>query len=292
MNSTRFSFDAIGTTWVIDVDARLTPPEKEKIQTQVMRIIEQFDITYSRFREDSLINHISQEAGVYSFPPNADSLFDFYKTMYDLTNGVFTPLVGNTLSDAGYDLAYTLSQKKKLVRPPTWESVMEYHSGKLNVTHPSILDFGAAGKGYLIDLVGDLLKKLKYSIGIIDAGHDIVSFGTEKPIRVGLEHPTDTTQVIGVAEIHNRSICASAGNRRKWGSFHHIINPLTLTSPHEILATWAVAENGLIADGISTALFLVDPQLLLQKYEFEYVIVYKDLSAKKSKSFPGELFMK
>lgn len=292
MNSTRFSFDAIGTTWVIDVEARLTPPEKEKIQTQVMRIIEQFDIIYSRFREDSLINHISQKAGVYSFPPNADSLFNFYKTMYDLTNGVFTPLVGNTLSDAGYDLAYTLSQKKKLVSPPTWESIMEYHSGKLNVIHPGILDFGAAGKGYLIDLVGDLLKKLKYSIGIIDAGHDIVSFGTEKPIRVGLEHPTDTTQVIGVAEIYNRSICASAGNRRKWGSFHHIINPLTLTSPSEIIATWAVAENGLIADGISTALFLVDPQLLLQKYEFEYVIVYKDLSAKKSKSFPGELFMK
>ena len=288
----RISFEAIGTSWVVDVAKTLIPPEEEKVKNQILHSIDQLDIVYSRFRIDSTVNAISQRAGTYTFPSESIPLFAFYRTLYEATGGMMTPLVGDVLSNAGYDLHYTLVQKKQLTKPPSWDEVMQFTPPQLHTKKPVTLDFGAAGKGYIIDQVVTLLQKMKLHTGTVDAGHDIVHFGSSKSIRVGLEHPYDTTQVVGVATIQNQSICASAGNRRKWQSFHHIINPFTLTSPANIIATWAVAANGLVADGMSTALFLVDPAILLQQFAFEYVILYKDMSVKISPHFPGEVFVK
>jgi len=46
----------------------------------------------------------------------------------------------------------------------------------------------------------------------------------------------------------------------------------------------------LIADGLATALFFVDPKKLQTLRTFEYCIVRDDFSFDVSKHFPGELF--
>ena len=110
-------------------------------------------------------------------------------------------------------------------------------------------------------------------------------------IRIGLEDPEDTKKVIGVGILGNGSICGSAGNRRKWGDFTHIINPRTLTSPTEIIAVWVMADTALLADAIATCLFFVPARVLVDAYKFEYVIVYSDRSFEKSANFQGEIFV-
>ena len=111
-------------------------------------------------------------------------------------------------------------------------------------------------------------------------------------LRVGLEHPEDTTSVIGVANISNQSLCGSAGNRRKWADFHHIINPETLSSPKELLAVWVIAKNTLLADILTTGLFFVSPDSLLKHFKFEYLILRPDYSVEKSEGFNVELYTK
>jgi thiamine biosynthesis lipoprotein len=156
---------------------------------------------------------------------------------------------------------------------------------------PALLDVGAAGKGYLIDLVTETIRKHKLDYFCVDAGGDMFYYNTgNEKLRVGLEHPDNPSQVIGVAEIYNQSICASAGNRRKWGEFHHIIDPQSLTSPRAIKATWVIADTGLLADGIATCLFFVPAKKLLNTYQFSYAIVNEDNSLEISKDFPAEIF--
>jgi len=106
---------------------------------------------------------------------------------------------------------------------------MEYDYPKITIKKPEALDFGAGGKGYLVDIVSDLIKEYGGREFCIDAGGDI-RYESSKPLRVGLENPNDMNQAIGVATIANTSLCASSGSRRKWGNFHHIINPHTLKS--------------------------------------------------------------
>jgi FAD:protein FMN transferase len=290
MNPYHLEFEAIGTAWSIDVfDASAVL--HEQLTERIHDRIKVFDRTYSRFREDSIIAHIAQSPGVYTLHDDFQELYTIYNDLYRLSDGLFTPMIGNVLTDAGYDAGYSL-QAKKLSEPLKFHEVMHYDYPTLTVKEASLLDFGAAGKGYLVDLVGLEIEKLGCHTYCIDASGDILyKTQHEKALRIGLEDPRDTSRVIGVAEIKNQSICGSAGNRRKWGDFHHIINPKTLTSPSEILAVWVISRKGLLADALATCLFFIPPEKLLSYYEFEYVILNADSSVTKSKTFSGELFV-
>jgi thiamine biosynthesis lipoprotein len=189
----------------------------------------------------------------------------------------------------GYDSKYSL--KAGRIKPlEMWEEIILYEDEVLKLRKPAILDFGAGGKGFLADLIGELLESEGFKEFTVDASGDILHKSKENKLRVGLEHPENFEQVIGVAEIKNQSICASAGNRRKWGKYHHIFNPETLKSVEEVLAVWVVARTGLLADTLATALFLMTPDEMKPFYDFEYLIVYPDYSFNKSEDFPGEIF--
>lgn len=326
-NSITFSFEAIGTSWIIDVYKTLSPQDEGVLLTQIKNRIKEFDLAYSRFKPDSLVSRMSKHPGNYKLPSDAHPMFELYEDMYKMTRGAFTPLIGNTLHDTGYDAVYSFRPKPQdqITPPPTWQEAIEFNhkSNEILIKKESIiLDFGGIGKGYLIDIIGELLKKSGINSFLIDAGGDIlhinntsaaykgdgnkykndanssaaayhthVTSSTNHTIRVGLEHPADKTKVIGVVEIKNQAICASAGNRRAWANYHHIINPHTLSSPTEILATWVIAKTTIIADTLATCLFFEPAETFLNAgYEFEYLIIYPDFSIKKSDGFKAELF--
>jgi thiamine biosynthesis lipoprotein len=287
---TQFNFDGIGTKWQIDIYQKLSQIEEEKILTHIKDRIEVFDKNYSRFRGDSLVMQMSKETGMFTLPADAEPMFALYYDLYKITNGFFTPLVGDILSDAGYDAEYSLHQKKELEKAPIWEDVMDYKFPNIEIKKPVILDFGAGGKGYLLDLVAKEIEKNGIFEYCIDAGGDILHKG-KTPIRVGLENPENTQEAFGVYELQNAAIAGSAGNRRAWGNFTHIMNPKTLVSPTEIIAVWVVAKTGLLADALTTCLFFVPATTLTDKYDFEYVLVKKDHSIEKSPNFKGEMFV-
>lgn len=280
-------FDAIGTSWQIDIFESLQSMELEKIQQLVAARIDQFDAAYSRFRPDSLVTRMSQQAGKYRLPPDSRALFDLYRKLYDVTDGAVTPLIGDLLIAAGYDAGYSL-QPKQLCTPLAWDDAMSYSNGVLTVKQPTMLDFGAAGKGYLVDLVAELLTAHGITQFCIDAGGDI-RVSSREQLRIGLEHPDDTERVVGVATLTGQAIAGSAGNRRAWGEYHHIMNPYTLTSPTDLKAAWVAADSTLLADGLTTALFFVAPERLKQ-FDFEYLLINNNNQYKHSPDFPAELF--
>jgi thiamine biosynthesis lipoprotein len=283
-----FIFEAIGTHWKIEYYFQGQALEIEKI---IKERIEQFDKNYSRFRSDSLVTQWSQKAGEYELPNDAKRLFEFYKKLYDATDGLVTPLIGKTMEQAGYDAEYSL-KPKKLIPPPKWEDTLEFPrtglgNSKLIVKQAVLLDFGAAGKGYVVDIIAHLL----YTNGIdqfcINAGGDI--FARNLTQTIGLEDPDDTERILGTVEIKDGALCASAGNRRKWQDYHHIINPKTLKPVEDIKATWVTAENTMLADGIATALFFVTPAKLLRTFQFEYAMIEGE-DLKYSNNFKAKFF--
>lgn len=253
--------------------------------------IEQFDRDYSRFRADSLVSAMARTAGRYQLPPDAQPLFDLYRELYDLTAGAVTPLVGGLLAAAGYDAAYSL-RPGTLTPPPAWPGTLRYEFPHLTLARPVSLDLGAAGKGYLVDLVAGVLRTHGITAYCVDAGGDMAHQGALEadPLAVGLEHPADAGQVIGVAQLRNQSLCGSAGNRRAWAGLNHIIDPHTRTSPTHLRAVWAVADTTLLADALTTALYFVPPPILAAHYVFEYALVYEDFSLEHSADFPAAFF--
>ncbi len=259
-------FDAIGTAWQINSAQELSRDIRQEISDRV----EAFDQTYSRFRADSLVRQWASRTGEYQLPADGPVLLSFYKKLYDATDGLVTPMIGKTMEQAGYDAEYSL-KPKELTAPPRWEDAVELVDAKLIVKQPVLLDFGAAGKGYLVDIISHLLYKNGLDQFCVNAGGDMCM--RNLPQTVGLEDPDDTSRVLGTLDITNGALCSSSGNRRQWDKFHHIINPVTLESPRHVKAVWVSAENAMLADGATTALFFVAPEVLLKTFAFEYAMI-------------------
>jgi thiamine biosynthesis lipoprotein len=75
-----------------------------------------------------------------------------------------------------------------------------------------------------------------------------------------------------------------------WDVYHHIIDPHSLKSPRHIRAVWVVADTGLLADGLATALFFCPAATLAKSYNFAYAMVYDDYSLEHSDNFPATFF--
>ncbi|CAN5397754.1 FAD:protein FMN transferase [soil metagenome] len=285
-------FQAIGTEWDIQVQAALTDNTWAQLVDRIQKRAEAFDALYSRFRPDSLVSRMAREPGSYTMPPDCYKLLSFYHQLYKVTSGKVTPLIGQTMVDAGYDAAYSL-QKKALHQPPKWdETLLSYTESTIANKQSVLLDFGAAGKGYLVDIVSELIEAAGIHAYIINAGGDI-RYHSPQPwqtLEIGLENPLDTSEAIGIVTVANGSLCASAGSKRKWAGINHIIDPVTLESPEDIIATWVLATDTMTADGLATALSFTAPDVLLKTFSFSYALLRKDMSLQYSKDFPVKIF--
>jgi len=286
MPSPNKQFDAIGAPWQIDT----AQPLEVEVEAAIAERIEQFDRTYSRFREDSLVTTISRTPGTYTFPADAPPLFELYRRLYDATDGAMSPLIGRALEELGYDRAYSLTPHGSRTRVPEWHEAISWNGSELTTLAPALLDVGTAGKGYLVDLVAEVLVDYGIDAATVDASGDILHRGSDE-LRVALEHPLDTSKAIGVVSVRNQAICASAPNRRAWAGLHHILDARTGLPTDRIIATWAIASTALEADGLATALFFAEPTALTADFDFQWVRMFSTGRVEYSPDINGEVFL-
>lgn len=278
-----WTFDAIGTSWQIDTRAPLTPD----VRAAVGECVETFDHRWSRFRDDSLVADMARVAGTWDVGDDA-ILLDLYDQLHEVTGGAVNPLIGRTLSDLGYDAAYSLTSANDPAAVPAW-STLRRHGSTVSTTGPVGLDVGAAGKGRLVDRVASVVAEAGATV---DAGGDM-HHGGATSIRVALEDPADATRALGVVDLApGHALCGSAVNRRAWGGgLHHVLDGRTGRPTTEVIATWVlVPQSCMLADGLATAHFFADPRDLLDRWNHHYVRVRADGRVDWSPDLPGEMF--
>lgn len=282
----RYDFTAIGTQWSIHSGQPIDARQRDRVS----QLIEDFDRTYSRFRDDSLVCRAAHGPGSWVFPDDVVSLVDLYRTLFDVTDGAMTPLVGGALETLGYGRGLGSGGDLPLVTAG-WDEAMAWEGCALTTTAPVLLDFGAGGKGLLVDHVFETLADDDLTV---DASGDLRHRGPA--LRVGLEHPLDPDQAIGLVEVTEGALCASATNRRVWGDgLHHVLDARTGEPVRTVAATWVLAADAMTADALATALFLVDADVLrdaglLDTGSVDYVVMYADGHARWSSTLPGEVF--
>ena len=285
MPSAETRFEAIGTTWCL-----LTPePLPDVTLDRVRAVVEAYDRTWSRFREDSLVALVARDGGTVELPHHAVELLDLYDVLEARTAGAMTPLVGAGLEALGYDAGYRLRPRGAPVPAPD-ARVLRRSGTTLTVARPVLLDVGAAGKGQLVDLVAAELTACGAGEHVVDAGGDMVHRGPEA-LRVGLQVPGDPERVLGVVELRDAALCASGVDRRVWGDgLHHVLDARTGEPTREVVATWVVAARAMVADALATAHFLAGADVLQGVAEHTYVRLHADGRARYALGLPGAVF--
>ncbi|WP_449385631.1 FAD:protein FMN transferase [Cellulomonas soli] len=266
----RCAFDAIGTSWLVVTDRPLTT----RTRADLLDLVQEVEATCSRFRRDSLLAACrdAPHGGRFRFPAHTTALFDLLDALHTATDGAVDPLVGHDLERLGYDRDYTL-----IPAPPgprhasTWGTAVRHEGADLLTDGPVVIDLGAAGKGHVVDLVCSALREAGVERAVVDAGGDLRVLG-DTPVRIGLEDPRDPSRVLGVLDVHERALCASASNRRTWGpGLHHLLDARTGRPVQDVLATWVLADSAALADGLATALFVADAAPLVEHFTFSWV---------------------
>ena len=151
-----------------------------------------------------------------------------------------------------------------------------------------MIDMGAIGKGRLVDLVFERYARRRRNV-VVDASGDLRSRG--ETMRIGLEHPFDPGRAIGVVDVTDAALCASAINRRAWGDgLHHVLDARTGEPVRTIAATWAIAHSAMRADAIATALFFDGGPELAFEWDVQWVRMTTDGTVQWSPGSKAELF--
>ena len=277
-------FEAIGTHWEIETGDPLLDAER----VEVSAVIARFDREWSRFRVDSEVMRLGREGGTL-VSADAGPMLEAYGQLSRATGGAVNPLVADSLSALGYDAGYSLVAGDPVRAPGHWQRHVTWTRGAATASVPALLDVGALGKGRLVDLVMGTLSTVPGDV-VVDAGGDIRVRGAG--VRIGLEHPYDARKAIGVVEVKDQALCASAVNRRAWGSgLHHVLDARTGLPVRTWAATWALAAEAMTADAVATALFFDGGPELAAGWGVEWVRMSTDGTVQRSPGCPAELFL-
>lgn len=286
-------YEAMGTNWAVTLWDNIPNNRYEALHEEILRRTESFERTYSRFIPDSFISRISTQVGVIETPPDLVPMLRLYRALYTPSLKKLNPLIGNTISDLGYDATYSLRRKETIRKTPDLlETLRILDDTHIEIREPALIDLGALGKGYFVDRLAEYLEEEGVREYLVDGSGDIRYQREAGIIRAGLEDPEDHTKAIGVLELVGKgAFCASSGSRRKWANLTHTIDPSTNTSPTEVLAVWVLAKEAALADALATCLSFAPPDNFRPAHDFEHCVMKTGRQVFLSSGFNAQIFL-
>jgi thiamine biosynthesis lipoprotein len=214
--------------------------------------------------------------------------------LHRATGGAFDPTLGPLLDLWGFGPGGGTRQ------PPTPEQVTACRAwcgathlrvtaqNELQKDLPGLrLNLGAIAKGYAADEAARVLRENGCANFLISVGGEVVASGVNeagRPWQVGIERP-DYGTAPGAAlsasvPLSSRALSTSGDSRQFFRAadgtvYAHILDPATgKPVRHNLASVTVIATNGLTADALATALFVLGPDRGLR-----WVEAHPDLAA-------------
>ena len=182
------------------------------------------------------------------------------------------------------------SELDKLLKNVDYKNIV-LDGDKVTLKNGSTQDLGAVGKGIGCDVTAAYLKEQKDVTGMILnlGGSSVMAYGEkpdQSPWKVAVTDPRDTEgEYVGAVAIKGGEFLSTSGDYEKYfmedgKRYHHILNPEDgYPVWNGVTSVTVVCDNGLLADGLSTACFVLgieDAQPLLEKYHADAAFMDED----------------
>ena len=152
------------------------------------------------------------------------------------------------------------------------------------------LDLGSVVKGYTGTAVTDMLREKGVEHALLNLGGNVQCIGGKPggdPWKVAVKSPfpDSASGVIGVIDADDVAVITSGGYERYFEEdgkrYWHILNPTTgKPADSGLVSVTIVGKDGLLCDGLSTALFVEGLDKAIEEYkrsdDFEAIFVTED----------------
>ncbi|MCC7197850.1 FAD:protein FMN transferase [Candidatus Peregrinibacteria bacterium] len=226
--------------------------------------IEYFHKKYSRFISDNTLSAINSHLDEWQ--PIDKETFDLIKKVLKLSEKYslnFSLAVKKTLENIGYDQNYSFQPKENINPNRNEAKILLKEPDQLFIN--STIEFGGFGKGYALDLAAETLMPYVKNV-CLDFGGDLFAKGKNpsgESWKIALESPFSLDEAIGTVVLDGEFLTASNTLKRSWGKdkkLHHLIDVKNQKPADYWAGSYIVADSGMVADYLATALFCTSPQ--------------------------------
>ena len=244
-------------------------------EEELLRLSRLYDI-YVPYEGVTGLYQLNQKAGQGPVEEELEvmELLLFARECYDRTGGVVNVAMREQAAEepekAQLPSQEALSQAAEHCRIE--DLVLDEEAGTAELRDSQMsLDVGAVAKGFAVQQVTESLMESGYENFVISAGGNVQAQGAppeKEGWSVGIEDPQQAGELIDTVTITSQAVVTSGGYERFYTvageRYHHIIDPETLYPAQRMLSATVICDDGALADCLSTALFLMEPEEALE----------------------------
>lgn len=212
--------------------------------------------------------------------------------IHDLTGGAFECTVLPIMDLWGFttqEYRVPSAEEIQAVLPLVDSANIEVSGNEVTLLSGTTIDLGGIAKGYTSNRIIEIFKEYGVESGMVSLGGNVQTLG-HKPDgsnwRIAVQDPKLPEEFAGVVEVSDKAVITSGGYQRFFEedgiTYHHIIDPETgYPANSGIISCTIVSEDGTLADGFSTSLFVMGLERAsefwrIHQDEFDVILITDD----------------
>lgn len=278
-------------------------------KADIEKALAEVDASLSPFNDTSIITHVNRNEDVV-----LDNLFlDVFRLAQKInedTDGAFDITVAPLVNAWGFGFKNGVNPDDNVIdslRQVVGFNKVRLENNKVVKFDPRVmLDCSAIAKGYGVDVVANLLRKLGIKNFMVEIGGEVVTSGVNPermPWRIGVTKPTDDSLSVNnelqtVINVTDKAM-ATSGNYRNFyykggRKYAHTIDPKTgYPVQHSILSATVITDDCATADAYATSFMVLGMEkarLVLDRHpEMMAYFIYSDDSGQNQVWFSPSL---
>lgn len=230
--------------------------------------INRLEALLSATRETSVLSQLNA-AGSAELSGDTASLLAQALALSARTGGAFDPTVYPLVEAWGFPSKdYRVPKQSELDSLLSCVGTEHVHfdGSSVRLDKGTRLDLGGIAKGYAAQSCAELLKEKGVEAALLTLGGNVQTVGSKPDGSawvVGIADPSDPSKAIAVLTFEGSKALVTSGAYQRYFEengviYHHILDPQTgLSAESGLLSVTVLAEDGTLADGLSTALFVM-----------------------------------
>lgn len=224
---------------------------------------------FDRFDPNGRIARLNQSGHLSDVPPELSTVLQRSRQLHAMSEGAFDITVLPVLE------SYQRSLQRS-GRPPSpealrreqqrtgWERI-SLGSGSVRLESGTRITLDGIAKGYIVDAAAQAIRRYGAQCALINAGGDVRAVGDKNgsPWLVGIQDPQQPNTFYQKIRLSDLAIATSGSYVNHFGDslrHNHIVRSQSGVSPKRSLSASVLAPSAVLADGLSTTLFLSGPE--------------------------------